>query len=227
MRARMRALPATLLSIVVWLVVAFGLWSLAGGRHDTPISFSPSSLREGRWYEYVIRFALGGTATVFTGFISSRYGASVGGLFLALPAIFCASATLIESTKSAASGRPGLAGERGEDEQAAALDAAGAVLGALGMLAFAFVFWLLVERSVSGAFAAASLAWLAVSVAAWFARRKAGVHASAARESGRPAMSRSRPSEVCTAVRPRRGFGVDALAQRYRVELRVRRLLLV
>ena len=62
----------------------------------TPIRFSPSSLREGRWYEYVFRFALGGAATVFTGFISSHLGPSVGGLFLAVPAIFCASATLIE-----------------------------------------------------------------------------------------------------------------------------------
>jgi hypothetical protein len=26
----------------------------------TPIRFSPSSLKEGRWYEYLIRFALGG-----------------------------------------------------------------------------------------------------------------------------------------------------------------------
>ena len=61
-----------------------------------PIKVSASSLREGRWYEYVVRFGLGGAATVFTGLISSRYGASIGGLFLALPAIFCASATLIE-----------------------------------------------------------------------------------------------------------------------------------
>jgi hypothetical protein len=30
-RARMRALPATMASIVVWLVVAFGFWSFAGG----------------------------------------------------------------------------------------------------------------------------------------------------------------------------------------------------
>lgn len=66
----------------------------------TPIRFSPSSLREGRWYEYLIRFALGGAVTVFTGLISSRYGPSVGGLFLALPAIFCASATLIEKHAS-------------------------------------------------------------------------------------------------------------------------------
>jgi hypothetical protein len=64
----------------------------------TSIRFSPSSLKEGRWYEYVVRFALGGAATVFTGLVSSRYGAAVGGLFLALPAIFCASATLIEIT---------------------------------------------------------------------------------------------------------------------------------
>ena len=39
------------------------------------------------------------------------------------------------------------------------------------MLAFAAVFSLTVERSVAGAFAAASLIWLCASVAAWFARR--------------------------------------------------------
>jgi hypothetical protein len=31
-RARLGALPATLLSLVVWLIAAFGLWSLAGGQ---------------------------------------------------------------------------------------------------------------------------------------------------------------------------------------------------
>ena len=51
----------------------------------SPIGFSCSSLKEGRWYEYLVRFALGGVATVFTGLISSRYGASVGGLFLPFP----------------------------------------------------------------------------------------------------------------------------------------------
>jgi hypothetical protein len=61
------------------------------------VSVSPSSLKEGRLHEYLIRFALGGAATVFTGFISSRFGASIIGLFLAFPAIFCASATLIEN----------------------------------------------------------------------------------------------------------------------------------
>lgn len=137
----------------------------------TPIRFSTSSLREGRWYEYLIRFALGGAATVFTGFVSSWYGASIGGLFLALPAIFCASATLIEKHEIRRKRETGLAGER-RGQEAAALDSAGTALGALGLLAFAIVFSLLIEWSVAAAFVGASLTWLVVSVAAWFVRRK-------------------------------------------------------
>lgn len=137
----------------------------------TPIRFSPSSLREGRWYEYLVRFALGGSATVFTGLISSRYGALVGGLFLALPAIFCASATLIEKHEIRRKRQAALDGAR-RGQEAAALDAAGAALGALGMLAFAIVFWWTVESSIATAFIGASLAWLTVSVAAWYLRRK-------------------------------------------------------
>jgi len=136
-----------------------------------PIRFSPSSLREGRWYEYLIRFALGGAATVFTGLVSSRFGASIGGLFLALPAIFCASATLIEKHEIRRKREVGLNGAR-RGQEAAALDAAGAALGALGMLAFAIVFWWRVEKSITTAFIGASLAWLIVSVAAWYLRRK-------------------------------------------------------
>ena len=137
----------------------------------TPIHFSPSSLKEGRWYEYLIRFALGGGATALTGLISSRFGALVGGLFLAFPAIFCASATLIEKHEIRRKREAGLAGQR-RGQQAAAVDSAGAALGALGMLAFAAVFWLLVEVSATGAFIGAALAWLVVSVAAWYVRRK-------------------------------------------------------
>lgn len=137
----------------------------------TPIHLSPSSLKEGRWYEYLIRFTLGGAATVFTGLISTSYGAIVGGLFLALPAIFCASATLIETHEIRRKREIGLDGKR-RGQQAAAVDSAGTALGALGMLTFAILFWMVVERSVLGAFAGASLTWLVVSVAAWYARRK-------------------------------------------------------
>jgi hypothetical protein len=137
----------------------------------SPISFSPSSLKEGRLYEYLIRFALGGAATVFTGWISSRAGASVGGLFLALPAIFCASATLIEKHEIRRKREAGLDGRR-RGEEAAALDAAGAVLGAFGLMAFAVTFSLTVQDSVPAAFIAASLAWAVVSIAGWCVRRK-------------------------------------------------------
>jgi hypothetical protein len=137
----------------------------------TPVRFSSSSLREGRWYEYLVRFVLGGGATVFAGLISSYYGAAVGGLFLALPAIFCASATLIETHEIRRKREAGVAGER-RGQNAAAIDAAGAALGALGLLAFAIVFALTVKISISGTFIVASLAWLVVSVAAWYVRRK-------------------------------------------------------
>jgi hypothetical protein len=137
----------------------------------SPIRFSASSLKEGRWYEYLIRFALGGAATVFTGLISSRYGAFIGGLFLALPAIFCASATLIEKHEIRRKREAGHSGER-RGQMAAAVDSAGAALGAIGMLAFAIVFSLTAETTVATAFMAASFAWLAISVAAWYVRRK-------------------------------------------------------
>jgi ABC-type Fe3+-siderophore transport system permease subunit len=56
---------------------------------------------------------------------------------------------------------------------AAAVDAAGAALGALGMLAFAIVFSLTAEISIATAFMGASVAWLTISLTAWYVRRKA------------------------------------------------------
>lgn len=41
-----------------------------GVRARLPMKVSPSSLREGWWYEYLVRFGLGGAATAFTGLIS-------------------------------------------------------------------------------------------------------------------------------------------------------------
>src|SRR5262249_46960213 len=60
------------------------------------IRINPSALRETRWHEYLTRFVLGGLATVATGAIANVFGPETGGLFLAFPAIFSASATLIE-----------------------------------------------------------------------------------------------------------------------------------
>jgi hypothetical protein len=134
------------------------------------VKASFSSLKDGRWYEYIVRFVLGGAATVATGLISSRFGASVGGLFLALPAIFCASATLIQKHETRRKREAGLDGKR-RGQQAAALDAAGAALGSIGMIAFALAFWLLVERQTPMAFAVALGSWIAMSIAAWWTWR--------------------------------------------------------
>src|SRR4051794_41250576 len=121
----------------------------------TPIRFSPSSLKEGRWYEYLIRFALGGAAPVFTGLVSSHYGAFIGGLFLALPAIFCASATLIEKHEIRRKREAGLTGGR-RGEFGAAVDSAGAPPGAVGRLGFSIVFLFTLGASVATAFPPAS-----------------------------------------------------------------------
>jgi membrane protein implicated in regulation of membrane protease activity len=136
------------------------------------VKVSFSSLKDGRWYEYVVRFVLGGVATVLTGLISSLFGASVGGLFLALPAIFCASATLIEKHEQRRKRDAGLEGRR-RGQQAAGVDAAGAALGSIGMLAFGLTFSLLVHRSAPIALIAALVAWSVVSVVAWWAWRRA------------------------------------------------------
>ena len=91
-----------------------------------------SALRETSGREYLIRFALGGAATVVAGLIAAGFGPAVGGLFLAFPAIFPASATLVEKHVRERKEKAGLAGSR-RGKEAAALDAVGAALGSFGL----------------------------------------------------------------------------------------------
>ncbi|WGD50435.1 DUF3147 family protein [Bradyrhizobium sp. CB1650] len=135
------------------------------------VKLSWSALKQTHWYEYAIRFVLGGVATILAGAVGAGFGVSVGGLFLALPAIFCASATLIESHERRAKEKAGLSGRR-RGQKTAALDAAGAVLGSIGLVAFAAVFHMTVTASIAGALLAALSAWTVVSVTAWWLRRK-------------------------------------------------------
>ena len=129
-----------------------------------------SALRETRWYEYLIRFALGGAMTVIAGLIADHFGPIVGGLFLAFPAIFPASATLIEKHERERKEKFGLAGAR-RGREAAALDAAGATLGSLGLAAFAVVISVLIDRGPALALVFATVVWLAVAILAWMLRR--------------------------------------------------------
>lgn len=66
------------------------------------------------------------------------------------------------------------AGQQGvrRGKQAAALDAAGAALGGVGLMFFAIVFSAFVERSPAAAFAYDSAAWLLASIAAWSLRHR-------------------------------------------------------
>jgi hypothetical protein len=130
-----------------------------------------SGLKQSRWYEYLVRFGLGGIATVLAGAIAKRFGPELGGVFLAFPAIFCASVTLIEKHERDRKKKLGLDGfRRGTD--AAALDAAGAVLGSLGLLIFGFVVWVFVKRGIYVTLMGASGAWLLISVSLWGLRTK-------------------------------------------------------
>jgi hypothetical protein len=130
-----------------------------------------SALRETHWYEYLIRFGLGGAMTVVAGLIASRFGPLVGGLFLAFPAIFPASATLVEKHARKRKEKAGLAGAR-RGKEAAALDAAGATLGSFGLVAFGLIIWTMIERVPLLALVLSAIAWLAVAVFAWMLRRR-------------------------------------------------------
>src|SRR5579884_81328 len=74
------------------------------------IQVNPSALRQTRWHEYAVRFAAGGFITAATGIIAKKFGPTIGGLFLAFPAIFPASATLIEKHELLKKRKHGLKG---------------------------------------------------------------------------------------------------------------------
>jgi hypothetical protein len=135
------------------------------------VQFNPSAFGQTRWNEYFVRFVLGGTMTVVAGLLAARFGPVVGGLFLAFPAIFPASATLIEKHVRERKEKAGLRGAR-RGKEAAALDAAGAALGSFGLAAFGLVIWVLIVRSPAWALALAAVSWLAVAMLAWQVRRR-------------------------------------------------------
>jgi hypothetical protein len=135
------------------------------------IGLDVSSIHHLRLRDYAVRFVFGGIVTVLTGLIARRYGPGVAGLFLAFPAIFPAGATLIEKQQREKKRRVGLDGtSRGR--VAAGIDAIGAAMGTLGLIAFALLVWrFLPSHSSAAILTIAGLAWLAISVLAWLIRK--------------------------------------------------------
>jgi hypothetical protein len=131
------------------------------------VKINLAGLRETKAQEYVIRFLAGGLITVATGLIAKKFGPAVGGLFLAFPAIFPATATLIASHEKEEKRRAGLDGTaRGRD--AAAIEARGTAIGTIGLLAFAVIAsrrlpnhqpWFTLALAAGSWFAASVLFW--------------------------------------------------------------------
>lgn len=130
-----------------------------------------SALKETRWYQYAIRFLLGGAITAIAGVIAKQAGPVFGGLFLAFPAIFPAGATLIESHIKEEKKKKGLDGTR-RGRQAAGVDAIGAAIGTVGLMVFAF--WtsrFLPKEEASLVLIVATLLWFTTSMLIWYVRR--------------------------------------------------------
>ena len=128
--------------------------------------------KETKWYEYALRFAFGGLITAIAGVIAKEWGPAVAGLFLAFPAIFPASATLVEKHERERKERQGLHGEQ-RSMDAAADDALGTAIGSVGLLAFAVICWLFIPRyPLPAVLACATAAWLLTSASIWILRKR-------------------------------------------------------
>lgn len=136
------------------------------------VKIDPSALKKTRWYEFAVRFLFGGLITAGTGIIAKEFGPGVGGLFLAFPAIFPAGATLIEKHEKQKKERAGLRGA-GRGRKAAAIDAAGASIGSIGLFVFALVVHrYLVSHRPWLVLMGATVIWLVVSLALWQVRKR-------------------------------------------------------
>jgi hypothetical protein len=144
-------------------------WGVASGAaiEQMKVQVDLSRLRMTKWSEYGLRFLFGGTITVVAGILAERFGPSFGGLFLAFPAIFPATATLIEKHERKRQDRVGLP-KTTRGREAAALDACGVTMGSIGLIGFALVAWKLLPIW-NGALTlfAALIVWTALSVLIW------------------------------------------------------------
>lgn len=121
------------------------------------IAIDPAKFKKATFKEYLLRFTFGGTITLLTGLIAHFFGPLVGGLFLAFPAILPASVTLLQHDK---------------DHKQAGIDALGAAVGSLGLLAFGLTIWLLAGRLPAWlVILLAAILWLAAATLLWLLSR--------------------------------------------------------
>jgi len=125
-----------------------------------------SALARIKWSEVAVRFLFGGAVTVIVGVLASRFGPYVGGLFLAFPAIFPASVTLLAKKQEQRESRT-----RAKD--ASAIETRGSRFGAIGLAGFGLIVWLTLETWNSAVvMLLATAVWLCVAGVLWEASRK-------------------------------------------------------
>jgi hypothetical protein len=135
------------------------------------VSFDFAALKKTTWQEYAVRFLFGGAITVIAGVLAKLYGPVFGGLFLAFPAIFPASATLLEKHQREKKRAAGIS-RTTRGREAAALDARGTAMGTVGLITFALIVWKLLPGWNDVSTLSAALAgWFVVSFLLWRLRK--------------------------------------------------------
>jgi hypothetical protein len=116
----------------------------------TRVRFDRDALRSVQPRDLAVRFAFGFGVSVAAGIVTLAFGSRLGGLFLAFPAILPASLTLIEKK---------------DGRRQAEGNALGAIIGAVALVAFALIAYVLFTRVPGVVVEAVALAvWLGVSI---------------------------------------------------------------
>ena len=135
-----------------------------------------SAIKGIKLHEWIIRFVFGGVVCVLAGLIAQQFGPIIGGFFLAFPAIFPASASLVEAHEEQHKARAGFNGAN-RGRIVSAIDALGTAMGCIGLAGFAGVLWIWLPRAgLVQTFVLATLVWLTLSVAVWLLCKKRVLH---------------------------------------------------
>lgn len=132
------------------------------------VTISTSGFKRTKWWEFLLRFVLGGFVTAGAGVLAKKLGPGFGGLFLAFPAILASSLTLVQKHERERKQQKGLSGvTRGR--HAAGADAAGASMGSIGLIAFAACVWKwLPDYNLWLVISGATLLWAVVCLTVWY-----------------------------------------------------------
>ena len=140
------------------------------------VALTLSGLKRAKWYEYLVRFVLGGMVTAGAALIAKNVSPSFGGLFLAFPAILAASSTLVEKHERERKEEKGLQGKYC-GRHAAGADCAGAAMASTGLIAFAIFVWkLLPDYNLPAVITGATLLWAMVSSLIWWIWKRNAPH---------------------------------------------------